>query len=90
MVTKIGRARRLTNPRNLVDYRCMRRVGTLLDDFHKEISKTLRIHQAWSEIAGEVHHRASRDAEQKSGHAGGVMSLPPQSMKMLSPVHSAT
>jgi len=32
----------------------MRRVGTLLDDFHKEISKTLRIHQAWSEIAGEV------------------------------------
>jgi len=38
----------------LVAYEGMRRVGTLLDDFNKEVAKSFRIHQNWAEIAGEV------------------------------------
>lgn len=45
----------------------MQRVGTLLNDFNKEISKTLRIHQAWAEIAGEVLAAHTEPVHLKSG-----------------------
>jgi len=51
----------------LVTYGVMQRVGTLLDDFNKEIAKTLKIHQAWAEIAGEVLAAHTEPVHLKSG-----------------------
>jgi len=45
----------------------MQRVGTLLDDFNKEIAKTLRIHQAWGEIAGDVLASHTEPVHLKNG-----------------------
>ena len=45
----------------------MQRIGNLLDDFNKEIVKTLGIHQAWEEIAGEVLAAHTEPVHLKSG-----------------------